>query len=234
MIKFNNWTPGKHLRAPVFLGLRDDVHTGAVQRESPSPMLASTETEVSLAIDGHRLKFTNLNKLLFPADHYTKRDLLNYYDSVAHLILPHLKDRPLSLKRYPNGIDEEYFFQKDMPANQGAWLRKVKIWSEHTKGSINYVFADDRASLLYLTNLACIDQNPWMSRVDSIDNPDFVLVDLDPYECSYDKIVEAALLVRRVRLYRSRRLPQNDGRRWHAHLHSARTGLHLRRLPHVR
>jgi len=198
VIKFSNWTEGRHLRAPVFLGLRDDVHPRSVRRESPSPMLAGTEAEVSLAINGHRLKFTNLNKVLFPADHYTKRDLLNYYDSVAYLILPHLKDRPLSLKRYPNGIDEEYFFQKDIPANQDSWLRKVKIWSEHTKSPTNYVFADDRASLLYLTNLACVDQNPWMSRVASIDNPDFVLVDLDPYECSYDKIVEAALLVREV------------------------------------
>jgi bifunctional non-homologous end joining protein LigD len=208
MIKFSNWTPGKHLRAPVFLGLRDDVLPLAVRRESSSPLLSGTANEASLTIDGHRLRLTNLNKVLFPEDHYTKRDLLNYYDAVAHLILPHLKDRPLSLKRYPNGIDAEFFFQKDMPANQGSWLRKVKIWSEHGhsehghsehgQGPTNYVFADDRASLLYLTNLACVDQNPWMSRVNSIDSPDFVLIDLDPFECGYDKIVEAALLVRKV------------------------------------
>jgi bifunctional non-homologous end joining protein LigD len=202
MVKFSNWTAGKRLRAPVFLGLRDDVQPLAVHRESPSSLLSGTASEASLTLDGHQLKFTNLNKVLFPADGYTKRDLLNYYDAVAHLILPHLKDRPLSLKRYPNGIDAEYFFQKDMPANQGSWLRKVKIWSEHTEsrraGPVHYVFADDRASLLYLTNLACIDQNPWMSRIDSIDSPDFVLIDLDPYQCGYDKIVEAALLVRHV------------------------------------
>jgi bifunctional non-homologous end joining protein LigD len=200
MIKFSNWTKGKYLRAPVFLGLRDDVQPVAVHRESPSPLLSGTANEAGFTIDGHRLKCTNLNKVLFPADHYTKRDLLNYYDAVAHLILPHLEDRPLSLKRYPNGIDADFFFQKDMPSNQGTWLRKVKIWSEHThtKGGVNYVIADDRASLLYLTNLACIDQNPWMSRVDSIDNPDFVLIDLDPYECGYDKIIEAALLVRNI------------------------------------
>ena len=202
MIKFSNWTADKHLRAPVFLGLRDDVRPLEVHRESPDPLLSGTANEASLTLDGHRLKFTNLNKVLFPADGYTKRDLLNYYDAVAQLILPHLKDRPLSLKRYPNGIDAEYFFQKNMPANQASWLRKVKIWSEHTdskrSGPIHYVFADDRASLLYLTNLACIDQNPWMSRVDSIDSPDFVLIDLDPYQCGYGKIVEAARLVRDV------------------------------------
>jgi len=198
MIKFANWTADKHLRAPVYLGLRDDVHPAAVHRESPSPLLSGAEEDVSLPIDGRRLKLTNLNKVLFPEDRYTKRDLLNYYDAVAHLILPHLKDRPLSLKRYPDGIDAEYFFQKNMPANQGAWLRTVKIWSEHTPKPANFVLADDRASLLYLANLACIDQNPWMSRVNSIDSPDFVLIDLDPYECGYDKIVEAALLVRKV------------------------------------
>lgn len=169
-----------------------------MRRESPCPLLSGTENELSLRVDRHRIKLTNLNKVLFPADDYTKRDLLNYYDSVAQLMLPHLKDRPLSLKRYPDGIAAEYFFQKDMPANQGSWLRKVKIWSEHNQGPTNYVLVEDRASLLYLTNLGCIDQNPWMSRVNSIDNPDFVLIDLDPYECSYDKIVEAALLVRKV------------------------------------
>jgi bifunctional non-homologous end joining protein LigD len=81
MIKFSNWTKGKHLRAPVFLGLRDDVHPLAVRRESPSPLLSGTAEEASVTIDGHHLKFTNLNKVLFPADHYTKRDLLNYYAS---------------------------------------------------------------------------------------------------------------------------------------------------------
>ena len=198
MIKFSNWTAERRLRAPVFLGLRNDVPPANVRHESPSPLLTGSENEVSLSIDGRSLKLTNLNKVLFPEDHYTKRDLLNYYDSVAPFILPHLKDRPLSLKRYPDGIHAEYFFQKDVPERQGSWLRKVKIWSEHTKGPTNYVFAEDRASLLFLANLACIDQNPWMSRLDTIDHPDFVLIDLDPYECSYDKIVEAALLVRQV------------------------------------
>ena len=111
-------------------------------------------------------------------------------------MLPHLKDRPLSLKRYPNGIKGEYFFQKNTPASFPAWLRRVPIDHEETKGPINYVFADDRASLLYLANLGCIDQNPWMSRVESLDHPDFVLIDLDPQECPFDLIVEAALLVK--------------------------------------
>ena len=118
MIKFSNWTAGKHLRAPVFLGLRDDVQPAAVRcANAPDSLLSGTANEASLTLDRHPLKFTNLNKVFYPDDGYTKRDLLNYYDAVADLILPHLKDRPLSLKRYPNGIDADIFFQKDMPAN---------------------------------------------------------------------------------------------------------------------
>ena len=87
--------------------------------------------------------------------------MLNYYDAVADLILPHLKDRPLSLKRYPNGIKEQFFFQKDTPETLPR-LAAHRTIDRH--GAINYVFADDRASLLYLVNLGCIDHNPWMSR----------------------------------------------------------------------
>jgi bifunctional non-homologous end joining protein LigD len=113
-------------------------------------------------------------------------------------MLPHLKDRPLSLKRYPNGIKEEFFFQKHAAETFAPWLRTELIDSEHNEAPINYVFAQDRASLLYLANLGCIDQNPWMSRLGSLDNPDFVLIDLDPQHCPFDKIVEAALLVKDV------------------------------------
>src|SRR6185295_7519393 len=100
------------------------------------------------------------------------------------------------LKRYPNGIHGDFFFQKRSSESFPTWLRTESIYSEHNKAPINYAVADDRASLLYLTNLGCIDQNPWMSRVGSLDKPDFILIDLDPHECPYDKIVEAALLVR--------------------------------------
>ena len=124
--------------------------------------------------------------------------MLNYYDGVAGLILPYLKDRPLSLKRYPNGIKEEFFFQKDTPESYPDWLRTESIDSDHTQKPIRYVFAENRASLLYLVNLGCIDHNPWMSRYESLDHPDYVLIDLDPQECPFDLIVDAALLVKRV------------------------------------
>jgi bifunctional non-homologous end joining protein LigD len=194
-VKFANWTPDRHLRAPVFLGLRNDVSAREVAREEADTMrkeLLADVKEASLRIGSQTLKFTNLKKVYYPDEGYTKRDVLNYYDGVADLILPHLKDRPLSLKRYPNGIKEQYFFQKNAPDSFASWLRTELI------DDIEYVFAEDRASLLYLVNLGCIDHNPWMSRSPSLDNPDFILIDLDPQECVYDKIVDAALLVKTV------------------------------------
>ena len=199
-VKYANWTPDDRLRAPVFLGLRNDKPAPGVIREvvretarEPSgALLPGSPKAATLDIDGHTLKFTNLAKLYYPGDGVTKRDVLNYYAAVRDLILPHLKDRPLSLKRYPNGIREQFFFQKDTPDTYPGWLRTELI------DEINYVFAGDRASLLYLVNLGCIDHNPSMSRWGSLEHPDFILIDLDPQECAYDLVVEAALVVKRI------------------------------------
>ncbi|HTM48074.1 MAG TPA: DNA ligase D [Bryobacteraceae bacterium] len=211
-VKYIEWTPDGRLRAPVFIGLRPDVdpkeavREWASQPEEPgepsvapapgTPLLPETQAQVILDIEGRQLKFTNLNKIFYPREGHTKRDLINYYNAVSALILPHLRDRPLSLKRYPNGIHADFFFQKRSAESFPEWLRTEPIYSEHNKAPINYAVCNDRASLLYLANLGCIDQNPWMSRVGSLDSPDYILIDLDPQECSYDRIVEAALLVR--------------------------------------
>jgi bifunctional non-homologous end joining protein LigD len=214
-VKFSNWTEEGRLRAPVFLGLRNDldprecVREGTEADEQPAETSPAsrirTETlfpegksEVTLTIDGRRLKFTNLNKPYYPEDGVVKRDVIHYYNAVSDLILPYLRDRPLSLRRYPDGIHGESFFQKDAPPSFASWLRIEPVFSEHNQAPIRFVVADDRASLLYLANLGCIDQNPWMSRVGSLDNPDFILIDLDPQEgCEFARIVEAAQLVRR-------------------------------------
>ena len=219
-VKFTEWTQDRRLRAPVFLGLRDDVKPRQVRQESPEApdegsqerdtepdlrpellapdFFSKDEKEATREIGGRTLKFTNLNKVYYPDDGYAKRDVLNYYVAIADLILPHLKDRPLSLKRYPDGITKEYFFQKNVREAFAPWLRTELIESEHNHGPIKYAFADDRASLLYLVNLGCIDQNPWLSRAPTLDNPDFILIDLDPQECPFDKIVDAALLVKQL------------------------------------
>ena len=169
-------------------------------KEYKGPLIPpDSPAEVLLDIEGHRLKLTNLNKVFYPGEGITKRDVINYYDAVAPLILPHLRDRPLSLKRYPNGINEQFFFQKDAEDKVPDWVRLEPIFSEHNQDKIHYIICNDRATLIYLANLACIDQNPWMSRVGSLDNPDFALIDLDPTEgCPYSQIVEAAQLVKKT------------------------------------
>ncbi len=171
-VKFANWTSDRKLRAPVYIGLRGDKPPQQVKQEK-SPV-----------------HFSNLKKLYYPDDGYTKGDVVAYYQAVAPLLLPHLKDRPLSLKRYPDGIHGEFFFQKNTPESYPKWLPTETI------DGIRYIIAQNEAVLLYLANLGCIDQNPWMSRIGSLDCPDFLLIDLDPQECNYDKIVEAALLIR--------------------------------------
>jgi bifunctional non-homologous end joining protein LigD len=208
-VKFASWTDEGRLRAPVFLGLRLDVdpkesmrETAAAAEESSAlakrpPLLEGKAEEAALTIDSRRLKFTHLNKVFYPDEGYTKRDLLNFYDAVADLLLPYLKDRPLSLKRYPDGITAEFFFQKDTHDRFPPWMRVEPIYSDHKKAQTRWVLADDRSALLYLTNLGCIDQNPWMSRTGSLDCPDFMLIDLDPQGCEFERIIEAALFVRK-------------------------------------
>ena len=190
-VKFLEFTEEGLLRAPVFVELKEGT--------APRPLLLDpAQKEATVDVDGHRLKFTNLDKVFYPRDGIRKRDVINYYDAVAELILPHLHDRPLSLKRYPNGIDSKFFFQKEGEGKFPEWVRLEPIASEHKQAPIHYVVANDRATLLYLANLACIDQNPWMSRIGTIDHPDFVLIDLDPYECPFEKIVEAAQLMKGI------------------------------------
>ncbi len=212
VVKFNAWTADERLRAPVFLGLRMDGNPDEVVRETAevvstpvkantqtekvhTPLLSAEATEQSLTIEGKRLKFTNLKKVFFPADGYTKRDLINFYAAVSDLLVPHLKARPLSLKRYPNGIDSDFFFQKEAATSFPDWLHTELIATDE-KSKTRFVICDDKASLLYLANLGCIDQNPWMSRLGSLEHPDFILLDLDPHHCGYDRIVEAARLVK--------------------------------------
>jgi bifunctional non-homologous end joining protein LigD len=217
VVKFTSWTDDERLRAPVFQGLRMDASPEDTVREtaeSPTktaagakpvadskpragdaPLLPADATALTLTIQGRSLKFTNLKKIFYPADGYTKRDVINFYAAVADLLVPHLQDRPLSLKRYPDGIEKEFFFQKAVAASFPEWLHTEEIPTGE-KTSTRMVIADDKAALLYLANLGCIDQNPWMSRLGSLDSPDFALIDLDPHHCGYDRIVEAAQLVR--------------------------------------
>lgn len=199
-VRFMDWTADGRLRAPVFVGLRQDIDPSeCVRNQGVAPevkvdLLPAGKDEATVDVEGHRLRIKNLKKLFYPADGYTKRDVINYYDSVVELLMPYWRDRPLSLRRYPDGIDGEAFFQKNAEGLPN-WIRIATIRDGDAQAV--RVIGEGRAELVYLAQLGCIDQNPWMSRIDSLDNPDFILIDLDPQECTYDEIVEAAHVVRR-------------------------------------
>jgi bifunctional non-homologous end joining protein LigD len=135
---------------------------------------------ITIELDGKRLRFSNLNKVYFPESGYTKRDLLAYYYRVADFILPFLRDRALVLRRYPDGIKGQAFFQKDLREGVPEWFKTTPIDSEKKGEPIHYATADDRASLLFLTGLGCIDHNPWSNRIDDFEHPDYFFFDLDP------------------------------------------------------
>jgi bifunctional non-homologous end joining protein LigD len=207
-VRFTSWTHEPRLRNPVFLGLREDVrpedcrwetetatqpapavvHAPAVvgqilnqQRQIEAELFKGRQENITIELDGKRFRLSNLNKVYFPESGYTKRDLLAYYYRIADHILPFLKDRPLVLRRYPDGIKGQAFFQKDV--REGLvpdWLQTVPLASETKGEAIHYVIANDRASLLYLTGLGCIDHNPWTSRYDDVEHPDYFFFDLDP------------------------------------------------------
>jgi bifunctional non-homologous end joining protein LigD len=152
----------------------------ASDKEIEKELTGGSADNVFAEVDGRRLRLTNLNKIYFPGDGYTKRDVLAHYFRVARLILPFLKDRPLVLRRYPNGIDGKAFFQKDAAKDTPEWVKTATIRSEDKNKPIHYIVANDRATLLYLTNLGCIDHNPWSSRYDDQEHPDYIFFDLDP------------------------------------------------------
>lgn len=137
-------------------------------------------------------KLTHLDKVYFPRDQLTKGDLIEYYSAIAPSILPYLKDRPESLHRHPNGIHGEGFFQKDLTGHLPRWLETKTIHSESSGKSINYFLCQNKESLLYMINLGCIEINPWFSRISSLDHPDFLVIDLDPDDNTFEEVMDIA------------------------------------------
>jgi len=155
--------------------------------------------EVRLEIDGRTVKLTHLNKVYFPKAGFTKRDVLSYYAAVGPYILPFLKDRPLVLHRYPNGIAGSAFYQKEAGHGIPDWIRTVKIYSETKRQDVDFFLIDDFASLLYLTNLGCIEHNPFSARADDLEKPDYMFVDLDPTDgTAFSRVVSAAKVMGEV------------------------------------
>ena len=162
-------------------------------------LLNPSEETQTKAINGHDIQFTNLSKIFWPKEKYTKRDLLNYYYQVAPYILPYMKDRPQSLNRYPNGIAGPSFYQKNVLGKVPDWIETFPYHSEGDKEDKEFLVCTDEASLLYMISLGCIEVNPWSSRVKSPDNPDFCIIDLDPGKSTkFDQVIEAAQTTRQV------------------------------------
>jgi bifunctional non-homologous end joining protein LigD len=153
------------------------------------------DEEAILDIAGHRVKLTNLRKVFWPEQNITKGDLLQYYADIALVLLPHLQDRAMVMKRYPHGIEGEFFFMKRTPLPKPEWLRTCSI--EHASGNIiDFPVIQDLAAMLWVVNLGCIDLNQWYARCDDINRPDYLHFDLDPVEgANFEKVCETALVV---------------------------------------
>jgi bifunctional non-homologous end joining protein LigD len=172
--------------------------TSSKKIQTNSPWLDEKEKELSINLNGQELKLTNLDKVYWKKEHYTKRDLLNYYHGIAPVMLPYMKNRPQSLNRHPNGIDGMSFFQKNVQGKVPNWIQTFDEFSESTKETVHYYVCTNEASLVYLANLGCIEMNPWHSTTTKPNNPDYSLIDLDPHEIGFDKVIETAQAVKKV------------------------------------
>ncbi len=149
----------------------------------------------TIEVEGKRVGLSNLNKVFWPELGLTKRDLLAYYDRMAPLILPHVRDKAMVMKRYPNGISGDFFFMKRTPAVRPDWIQTCAI--THGSGNvINFPMVQDRPTLLWLINLGCIDLNPWYAPCETFTQPDYLHFDLDPHSAPFEMVREAALIVR--------------------------------------
>lgn len=217
-VEFAEWTDERVMRQPIFLGLREDKDPTMVVREEFSSQVlpahgaesetketgtrkkarSSKEKEQVVVIDGNRLELTNLDKVFWPEEGYTKGDVIDYYRKVAHCMLPHLQDRPESLYRTPHGITQGGFFQKEAGELPPAWMKTKEIYSKHVDKNIKFFLCQDEATLIFMANLGCIEINPWLSRIQTLNFPDYFVIDLDPEEIAFEKVIETALVVHKV------------------------------------
>jgi bifunctional non-homologous end joining protein LigD len=159
-------------------------------------VIPSGVEDIEIPVEGRKVRLTHLNKVFWSGLGLTKRDLIQYYADVAPALLPHVKDRAMVMKRYPNGAAGKCFFMKRAPTPRPEWIATCAI--EHASGSvIDFPMVQDLATLLWIVNLGCIDLNPWYARCDDVDRPDYLHFDLDPVpEASFETVRETALVVR--------------------------------------
>jgi bifunctional non-homologous end joining protein LigD len=195
-VEFAEWTHDGRLRAPSYKGLREDKPAAEVRREKPITDRIAKGTR--------ELKLSNLDKVFFPVEGITKGDLIEYYRAVAPVLVPHLRDRPFTMVRWPDGIEAGRFFQKDAPSHMPEWIPTFRTLvstreSPRQNKWVNFPVVNDELALLWMVNMGCIDMNTWYSRVDKPDRPDWVLFDLDPSpDVGFKETVQVALLVKQA------------------------------------
>jgi bifunctional non-homologous end joining protein LigD len=214
-VRYLTWTEEGLLRQPVFLRLRDDKRPdecamppgrrggegregpalrGALQegRDTPAGAQILSSPESDGASRGAKVPFTNLTKVFWPEEGYTKGDLIEYYRAISPWLLPYLRDRLLVLTRFPDGIKGKSFFQKDAPSFAPGWVRLERVWSESAQREIDYFVAANVESLLYIANLGTIPLHVWGSRVSDLAHPDWCILDLDPKTAPFLHVVQVA------------------------------------------
>ncbi len=196
-VRYKHLTESGSLRHPVFLRVRrDKAPEDCILQEGESGAPAEPETPPALEGvlgEGPRsVVLTNPDKTFWPNEGYTKRDLFEFYRDIAPWLLPYLRDRPLVLTRYPDGIDGKSFYQKNAPAHVPDWIRTRMMWSEHAQREIHYFVVDDLDALLYVANLGTIPLHVWGSRLSSLQHPDWSILDLDPKDAPFSHVIRIA------------------------------------------
>ena len=201
-VRYKEWTDEGLLRQPVFVRFRDDKPiTEAATRGRGKREEGSDSDRESLPLPSspvplpREVKFSNLEKVFWPDERYTKGDLIDYYRAISPWMLPYLADRPLVLTRFPDGINGKSFFQKDAPEYAQAFVRTITIWSEDSQRDLDYFVCDNESSLLYIANMAAILLHVWSSRVSTLETPDWCILDLDPKEAPFRDVVTVAKAV---------------------------------------
>jgi bifunctional non-homologous end joining protein LigD len=212
-VKYTELTNEGLMRHASFQGLREDKAAfelnneeeqdtdeviEEVKEEEQTEFINTKKESQIVSVDGHDLKLTNLKKFYWPKEKITKGEMLKYYYNIAEYILPYMKDRPQSLNRFPNGINGESFYHKNMGGKVDKWLKTFKRFSESSGEPKDFLICTDAASLIYMANLGCIEMNPWHSRVQTPLYPDWSVIDLDPGEISFEKVIETAQVVHQV------------------------------------
>ena len=204
-VRYKEITKDGLLRQSVFLRFRDDKKPedvlmpgfgarGSGLGEEPEQKRPSPEPQAPRP----QVTFSNLDKVFWPDEKYTKGDLIEYYRSISPWLLPYLKDRPVVLTRYPDGINGKSFYQKDAPGFVPDWIQTIPIWSEDTQRDISYFVCNDVESLVYLVNLGTIPLHMWMSRIDDLTKPDWCLIDLDPKDAPFEHVITLAKTMRKL------------------------------------